>query len=75
MRLVPGLVTLALAIIPLTGCSGGTAMQAATVMVGEDTEFQVEVAGALQQQSEGRSGRQDLPAGTGMLITFEPGRE
>lgn len=40
----PGLVTLALGIIPLAGCSGDTAPRAVTVTVGEDLEFQVEVA-------------------------------
>ena len=69
------LTALALTIIPLAGCSGGTAPRAATVTVGEDREFQVDVADAPQQQSEGLSGRQDLPAGTGLLITFEPGKE
>lgn len=75
LRPPPGLVALALALIPLAGCSAETAQRAATVTVGEDLEFQVEVADTPQQQSEGLSGRQDLPVGTGMLITFEPGKE
>ena len=75
LRPVPGLAALTLALIPLAGCSAETAQRAATVTVGEDLEFQVEVADTPQQQSEGLSARQDLPAGTGMLITFEPGKE
>jgi len=75
LRPPPGLFALALALIPLAGCSGDTAPQSARVTVGEDREFQVEVADTPQLQSEGLSGRQDLPAGTGMLIAFEPGKE
>lgn len=71
----PALVALALAIIPLAGCSGDIAPQSATVAVGEDLEFQIAVAYTPEQQSEGLSGRQDLPAGTGLLIPFEPGKE
>ncbi len=69
------LTALALTITALTGCSGDTAPRAATVTVGEDLEFQVDVADTPQQQSEGLSGRQDLPAGTGLLIPFESGKE
>lgn len=71
----PVIASLALAIIPLGGCSGEPAPPAATVNVGEKLEFQVEVAGTPQQQREGLRGRQELSAGTGLLITFEPGKE
>lgn len=75
VRTAPGVIVLALAVILLPGCSGEPEPRAATVTLGEDREFQVEVAETPQQQSAGLSGQQDLPAGTGMLITFEPGKE
>lgn len=43
--------------------------------MGEEREFQVEVAVTPEQQSAGLSGRQNLPPGTGMLMTVEPGKE
>jgi uncharacterized protein len=43
----------------------------ATVRIGPAlVEFQVEVAQTADQQRDGLSGRNELPAGTGMLIRF-----
>ena len=75
LRPAPGVIVLVLAVITLAGCASDTAQRAATVTVGEDREFHVDVADTPQRQSEGLSGRLDLPSGTGMLITFEPGKE
>lgn len=75
LRIARGLIVQVLAVITLAGCASDAAPQAATVTVGEDREFQVEVAVTPEQQSAGLSGRQNLPPGTGMLITFEPGKE
>ena len=75
LRTAPGVIVLALAVITLAGCASDAAQRAATVTLGEDRDFQVEVAVTPEQQSAGLSGRQNLPPGTGMLMTFEPGKE
>jgi uncharacterized protein len=58
------------ALVLLSGCGTPTST---TVTIGEQT-FTVEVADTPDAQRTGLSGRDDVPAGTGMLFPFdEPG--
>lgn len=68
------IVTMALMSL-LIGCAPNTlTASTATVTVGAD-QFQVEVADTAEEQRAGLSGRAEVPAGTGMLFTFEERQE
>ena len=62
-----GLAVLAAATVVVAACS--SPRPEATVEVGRET-FAVEVADTANEQKEGLAGREDIPAGTGMLFPF-----
>lgn len=64
--------TLMALVLTLTGCTPAPEPAPLRVMIGTDLTLTVEHARTMEEQRTGLGGRDSLPAGAGMLFTFDP---